>query len=238
VRDCTDVAIRDLTSAWAGTGLWGPSARAILEHLTATDRADLDAPSFAIREIFVAGIPCLAVRMSYVGEDGWELHCPAEYGAALWEAVWDAGQPFGLVPIGLAAVDSMRMECGFRALGSDLRAERTPYEAGLGFAVSSKRDDYTGAAALRQCQGEATLSLLEILDPSIVVLGKEPVHHRENTVGFVTSAAFGFSVAKSLALAYLPSELRSPGTDVEIEYFAIRYPARVLEQPLIAPKRG
>jgi glycine cleavage system aminomethyltransferase T len=175
--------------------------------------------------------------MSYVGEDGWELHCPTEYGAALWDAVWDAGQPFGLIAIGLAAIDSMRIECGFRALGTDLRAERTPYEAGLGFAVSSKRADYAGAARLRECRGENALALLEILDPTTVVLGKEPVLRGNETVGFVTSAAFGFSVAKSLALAYLPIELSAPGTELEIEYFAVRYPARVVQDPLIAPKR-
>lgn len=236
-RDHADVRIRDLTSAWAGVGLWGPRAKAILEQLTAIDRADLDTPSFSIKDIFVAGIPCLAVRMSYVGEDGWELHCPTEYGAALWDAVWEVGQPFGLIAIGLAAVDSMRIECGFRGLGTDLRAERTPYEAGLGFAVSSKRADYTGGAALRECRGETELSLLEILDPTTVVLGKEPVLSGNETVGFVTSAAFGYSVARSLALAYLPIELSAPGTDLDIEYFAKRYPARVVQDPLIVPKR-
>jgi glycine cleavage system aminomethyltransferase T/glycine/D-amino acid oxidase-like deaminating enzyme len=237
-RDRDDVVVRDFTSSWAGVGLWGPRARAILEQLTAIDRADLDAPSFAIREMFVAGIPCLAVRVSYIGEDGWELHCPTEYGAALWDAVWEAGQPLGLIAIGLAAVDSMRIECGFRALGTDLRAERTPYEAGLGFAVSSKRTDFTGAAALGTCRGETTLTLLELLDPATVVLGNEPVLHDNETAGFVTSAAFGFSVAKSLALAYLPIELSAPGTELEIEYFATRYPARVVAEPLIAPKRA
>lgn len=235
--DRSDVMVRDFTSAWAGVALWGPRAKAILEPLTNVDRGDLDAPSFSIREIFVAGIPCMAVRMSYVGEDGWELHCPTEYGAALWEAVWEGGRPYGLVAIGLAAVDSMRIECGFRGLGTDLRAERTPYEAGLGFAVSSKRNDYIGFKALKECQGNTALSLLEILDPTVVVLGKEPMIRNGETVGFVTSAAFGFSVAKSLALSYLPVELSAVGTEIEVEYFGARYPARVVEDPLIAAKR-
>jgi glycine cleavage system aminomethyltransferase T/glycine/D-amino acid oxidase-like deaminating enzyme len=234
--DRADVRISDVTSGGTALGLWGPNARTILVSLVQEERGELDIPAFGIREIFVAGIPCLAIHMSYVGEDGFELHCPTEYGAALWEAIWQAGQEHGLVAAGLHAMDSLRLERGRLGLGTDLLADRTPYEAGVGFAVSSKRSDYIGKQALDGSRPSYTLATIALDDPSMSLLGKEPVLLDGQIAGFVTSANTAWSTGQSLALAYLPADRANVGTPVETEYFGARLPGRVVESPVVASK--
>src|SRR5690606_8851569 len=143
-RDIPNVTVRDITSGTCALGLWGPLATRILSELTDADLSKDAFPPYRYQQIFIDVIPALAIRMSYVGEDGFELHVPTEYGGALWDLLWTTGQPLGLIAAGGAAMDSLRMERGFRALGTDLRAEYTPFEAGLAHAVTSKRDNYLG----------------------------------------------------------------------------------------------
>ncbi len=236
--DESEVVIRDVTSGWCGLGLWGPRAEAIVTPLIDDSLSRRDFPPFAARELVVAGIPCLALRLSYVGEDGWELHAPAEYGAALWDAVWVAGRAHDLVAAGSGAMDSLRLERGFRALGTDLRGEYTPYEAGLGFAVSPGRTDYIGADALARTTAPRRLCCLVLDRPEVVLVGKEPILSEETVVGYVTSANFGYTVGKSLAYGYLPSELARAGTRVAVEYFGKRTGATVTTEPLYVPGRA
>jgi glycine cleavage system aminomethyltransferase T len=237
-RDLADVEVRDVTSGWCGLGLWGPRApeiaRALVEAEDGT-RPDLSEAAFApytIRSLVVGGIPCLALRMSYAGEDGWELHTTTDYGAALWDAVWAAGQPYGLVAAGGTAMDSLRLERGFRVLGSDLRGEHTPQEAGLGFTVSKKRGGFIGAAALATQEPAVQLSCLVLDDSAVVLTGKEPIVDGDEAVGFVTSANFGYTVGASLALGYVPVAFAEPGTRLTVEYFGERIGATVAEEPL------
>jgi glycine cleavage system aminomethyltransferase T/glycine/D-amino acid oxidase-like deaminating enzyme len=237
-RDLPGIEVREVTSAWCGLGLWGPNAPAILAPLV--DDADLSEqafPPYTARELFVGGVPCLALRMSYVGEDGWEIHTRTEYGGALWDVLWEAGRPHGLVAAGGGAMDSLRLERGFRALGTDLRAEFTPHEAGLGFAVSKRKRDYLGFAALRERTPGHRLSCLVLDDPEVVV-GKEPILAGDNAVGWVTSANFGYTVGKSIAYGYLPLPLANVGTRLEIEYFGVRHGATVAAEPLYDRKSG
>jgi glycine cleavage system aminomethyltransferase T len=234
-RDCADVQISEVTSAWCGLGLWGPAAPEILAELTDADLSEAAFPPYTARRISVAGLPCLALRMSYVGEDGWEVHVPTEYGMALWEELWSAGRPRGLVAAGGGAMDSLRLERGFRALGTDLRGESTPREAGLGFAVSKRRTDFVGAAALAARPLASRLACLVLDDPSIVLVGKEPILAGDEVVGWVTSANFGYTVARSIAYGYLPRELAAPGQRLEVEYFGERHPGRVVREPLYQP---
>lgn len=232
VRDLPDVVVRDLTSSWCGLGLWGPRALAMLRPLVEDDLSIEAFPPYTAREVIVAGLPCLALRLSYVGEDGFELHVPTEYGGALWDALWAAGEPHGLVAAGGMAMDSLRLERGFRALGTDLRSEYTPREAGLGFAVTKRRTNYIGAAALATHRPRVRLSCLIVDDPRVVLVGKEPILNGDSVVGFVTSATFGYTVGQSIALGYLPLALAEPGTRLEVEYFGVRTAATVTAEPL------
>ncbi len=233
LRDMPDVSVRDVTPAWAALGLFGPNALDILSAIVDQPLCLDDHPRYSARWISVGSIPVLAIRMSYVGEEGFELHTSTEYGSALWDLVWDAGQPLGLIAAGGAAMDSLRLEKGFLSLGTDLRAEYTPKEAGLGFTIDKSRTDYIGAAALAASKPGKKLTTL-LLDPSAPVpLGKEPILANGTVVGYVSSANFGFTVGHPIALGYLPLDLATPGTQLAIEYFAISYPATVVEGPLL-----
>src|SRR5579863_9125947 len=167
------VAVDDVTSAYACLGLWGPRARNILQPLTGTT---LDFPYMSSRELAVGPVPCLALRVTYVGELGWELYCPTEFGLALWDAIWEAGVGLGLVAGGYRAIDSLRLEKGYRVWGSDISPEDTPFEAGLGFAVKLDKGDFIGREALLAAQEpERRLCCLVLTDPRAVALGSEPV---------------------------------------------------------------
>jgi 4-methylaminobutanoate oxidase (formaldehyde-forming) len=198
-----DVRIADVTSAWACFGLWGPQARGLLAPLTQASLANVDFPYPSMQETTVADVPVRALRVTYVGELGWELYCPMEYGAALWEAL----AATGATPGGYRAIESLRLEKGYRAWGSDIGPVTTPAEAGLGFAVR-RGAGFVGAAAL----GEPVrrLRCLTLADPLVVALGGEPVWIGDTVVGQVTSGGYGYTVARSIAYAYLPVTASGP----------------------------
>ena len=185
-----------------------------------------------MRELAVADAPVRALRVTYVGEHGWELYCPAEYGAGLWQAVWDAGQEHGLVAAGYRAIDSLRLEKGYRAWAVDITPDDTPLEAGLEFCV---REDKTfiGADALAQPRRRLRCVVLE--DPRSVALGNEPVRIGDRVVGRVTSGGYGYSVQRSIAYAYLPAEL-AVGTEVQIDIFGRWVGGEVAGEPLFDPE--
>jgi glycine cleavage system aminomethyltransferase T len=233
LRDMDDVVVRDITPAWAAMGLWGPNALAILDQVADQPLCLDDHPPYSARWISIGSIPVLAIRMSYVGEEGFELHTSTEYGSALWDLVWDAGQPLGLIAAGGAAMDSLRLERGFLSLGTDLRAEYDPRESGLSFAIDKNRSDYIGADALATSKPAKKLATL-LLEPNAPVpLGKEPILSGGEVVGYVSSANFGFSIGRPIALGYLPIDLAVSGTELCIEYFAEPYRATVAETPLL-----
>ncbi len=233
LREMDDVVVRDITPAWAAMGLWGPNAFAILDRI-ADEPIDLDDhPPYSAREIAIGSIPVLAIRMSYVGERGFELHTSSEYGSALWDLVWEAGQPLGLIAAGGAAMDSLRLERGFLSLGTDLRAEYSPRDAGIAFTIDKSRSNYIGAEALAGAHPRKKLTTL-VLDPGAPVpLGKEPILHGSDVVGYVSSANFGFTIGRPIALGYLPIDLAHPGASLSIEYFAELFSATVSRTPLI-----
>ena len=171
--------------------------------------------------------------MSYVGEEGFELHSSTEFGSALWDLIWDAGQPHGLIAAGGAAMDSLRIEKGFLSLGTDLRAEYSPQEAGLAFTIDKSRANYIGASALAESKPAKKLATL-LLDPHAPVpLGKEPILANGTVAGYVSSANFGFTVGHPIALGYLPLDLATPGAQLTIEHFATPYTATVVEGPML-----
>jgi glycine cleavage system aminomethyltransferase T len=138
-----------------------------------------------------------------------------------------------MVACGLTAMDSLRLEKGYLALGTDIRSEHTPHEAGLSFAVSKRRTNYIGYEALQTRKVEKRLSTMTFDGPSVVVIGKEPILHEGKIVGYVTSANYGYTVQKSIAYGYLPTDLAEPGAKLEIEWFGKAYDVRVERAPLL-----
>jgi glycine cleavage system aminomethyltransferase T/glycine/D-amino acid oxidase-like deaminating enzyme len=226
---CTDV-----TARWACFGLWGPQARSMLAPLTPDA---LDFGYMRMRELTVGDVPVRALRVTFVGELGWELYCPTEYGAGLWRTLWDAGRKDGLIAGGYRAIDSMRLEKGYRVWAADITPEETPYQAGLGFCV--KHDGgFVGAPALAGAaavEPARQLRCLVLDDPRSVALGNEPVRVEGEVLGRVTSGGYGYSVERSIAYAYLPREL-GPGTDVEVDIFGAWVPGAVAVEPLYDAK--
>ena len=233
------VRVRDITSSRACLGIWGPRARDILAPLTRDDLSNEAFPYLTAREITLAHVPVLALRVTYVGELGWELYPPSEYGRGLWQTLWEAGRAQGMLAGGYRAIDALRLEKGYRAWSSDITPEETPYEAGLGFAVRlDKGTDFIGREALlaqKAAGPRRRLACLVLDDPRSVTLGNEPVRIDGAIVGRVTSGGYGHAVGKSIAYAYLPPERAVPGTRGEIDVFGAWVGAEVVREPLWDP---
>jgi len=231
------VHLREITGNTVCLGLWGPHARDILASICADDLSNAAFPYFSARRIQIGAIPVTALRVSYVGELGWELYAPVEYGARLWNNLWEAGQAHGLIAAGRAAFETLRLEKGYRSWGADMTTEHTPAEAGLTFAVKLKKGDFIGRDALPATDTHPCrrLSCLTLDDPTSVLMGKEPILIDETPVSYVTSAGFGFSVGQSIAYGYLPATHTAPGTTVTIESFGQTLPSTVQPDPIFDP---
>jgi 4-methylaminobutanoate oxidase (formaldehyde-forming) len=234
------VRIHDVTSGLACFGIWGPRARDVLEPLTPADLSNDAFPYMTLQEITVGDVPLRALRVTYVGELGWELYCPTEYGRGLWRAVWKAGQEHGIVAGGYRAIDSMRLEKGYRVWGADITPDETPYEGGVGFCVKlDKEVPFIGRDALlaaKEAGPRTRLACLTLEDPRRVALGNEPVRVGGEIVGRVTTGGYGYTVERSIAYAYLPPDRAEPGTAVEVEIFGRWIAGEVAAEPLFDPK--
>ncbi|MCL4269083.1 MAG: FAD-dependent oxidoreductase [Anaerolineales bacterium] len=237
--DDGSVTMEDVGSNYACIGMWGPKARKILEKVTTDDVSNAGFPYMTSKRINVGDVPVLASRVTYVGELGWEFYCPMEYGLRLWDTLWEAGKREGMVAGGYKAIDSLRLEKGYRYWSGEISPDYTPYEAGLGFAVKLDKDNFIGKEALvkQKAQGlTRKLCTIILADDRTIVLGKEPIHLNGKTVGWVASGGFGYSVNKSIAYAYLPMEYAKPGTKLEIECFGEQVSAEVTQAVLWDPK--
>jgi len=189
-----------------------------------------------LREITVGNVPVRALRVTYVGELGWELYCPMEYGIGLWNAIWESGEPHGIIAGGYRAIDSMRLEKGYRVWGADITPDETPYEGGLGFCVKLDKDGgFIGRDALAEANqnGPRTrLSCLLLEDPHSIALGNEPVRVGGEIRGRVTTGGYGYTVERSIAYAYLPAALAVPGTGVAVEIFGRWVEGEIAAEPL------
>jgi len=236
-RDGT-VQIREVTEEWACIGLWGPWAREILRAVTDDDVSRAAFPYMSCRTIRIADVPVRAQRVTYVGELGWELYVPADGGLTVWDALWEAGRPHGLRPVGYRAVDSLRLEKGYRYWSTDVTPERTPYEAGLGFCVKLDKGDFQGREVLLRQRAEGVtrkLCCLRLTDGTAVAVGNEPVSHEGKVVSQVTSGGYGYTVRESIAYAYLPVSLASLGSRVGIDVDGREVPATVEREPRYDP---
>ncbi|MFC9609680.1 FAD-dependent oxidoreductase [Streptomyces sp. NPDC056938] len=231
-----DVQIRDITSGTCCIGVWGPLARDLVQPLTRDDFSHEGFGYFRAKQTYLGHVPVTAMRLSYVGELGWELYTTADLGLRLWDTLWEAGREHGVIAAGRSAFNSLRLEKGYRSWGHDMTEEHDPYEAGVGFAVRMDRGEFLGKAALERKGGQPARRLTPLLldDPAAVVLGKEPVHVEGGSVGYVTSASYGYTLGRCVAYAWLPP--LAAGTGVHIEYFGEKLPATVADEPLFDPK--
>lgn len=228
------VRIADVSSSYCCVGLWGPLAPQVLQSVTFTDVSKAQFPFFSVQQMRIGSIPAIAVRVSYVGESGWEIYAPTECGLKLWDTLWQAGQPHGLIAAGGGAFESLRLEKGFLLWGTDIHTEYDPYEAGLGFAVKPNKGDFVGKEALlrRREYPSRKLCYLTLDDPTVTVLGKEPVLADGKVLGYATSAGYGYSLGRCVVYAYLPLAYAASGTKVKVEYFGKPYAATVVEKLL------
>ncbi|MCV0425466.1 MAG: FAD-dependent oxidoreductase [Roseibium sp.] len=234
----------DITSSNAVLSLMGPRARAVLEKVTRSDVSNEGFRFGSIRTIGIAGCPVQALRVTYVGELGWELHLPVEYAQTVYATLMEAGAEHGLVNAGYRAIESLRLEKGYRAWGSDIGPDHTPFEAGLGWAVKLRKDmDFKGRAAAEAQKANGVKKMLACftVDPSVVLLGRETIYRNGERVGWLTSGGFGYSVGKSIGYGYV----RDPnGVDAnfvksgtyELEVATERFPCEVTLSPLYDPK--
>jgi glycine cleavage system aminomethyltransferase T len=242
--DGGSVEFQELTSALCAVGVWGPRARDLLQSVTEDDVSDEGFPFATVKEITIGQIKVLAFRISYVGELGWEIYAPMEQGLRLWDILWEAGQTFGVVPVGIGVYGTTaRLEKGYRAYGHELEQEYNPVEAGLS-RPRVKRQDFIGKEAYLRARAEEPAALLCTLtvddhtslsgaprymlgNEPILTPDGEPIVDRKGRRSYVTSAGTGPSVGKHILLGYLPLEYAQVGTKLAVEYFGEQYPVTV-----------
>jgi len=252
----TGAQLTDLTSAWTTIGVWGPRARDVLQPVTLGDLSHAGFGFATCREVEMGGVTVLASRISYVGELGWELYVPMEQGAAVWDIVWEAGRPHGLVPVGIGVYGTTgRLEKGYRAFGNELTPDYNLVEAGM-TRPRVKEQPFCGKEAYlaqREVPPAAVLCTLTVDDNVSAdgqpryMLGGEPIltgdgERLVDAAGrpsYVTSAGAGPSVGKHLLMAYLPPEHAREGARLAVEYFGEQYPVTVAvagSTPLFDPE--
>jgi glycine cleavage system aminomethyltransferase T/glycine/D-amino acid oxidase-like deaminating enzyme len=232
------VRLRDVTSSYAVSGLWGPNARKVLQPLVPEDLSNEAFPYMRAQRIWIEHVPALALRISYAGELGWELYVPSEYGSWVWERLMEAGQEHGIIAAGGGAFESLRIEKGYRFAGVDMHTDYTADQSGLGFAVNLGKSAFIGKqAVIEERKVGLAKRLVPILldDANAAPLGGEPILIDGTKVGYVTSANFGYTVGKSIAYGYLPAEQAAPGTRAAVRIFDREVEGAVTTEPIFDP---
>jgi 4-methylaminobutanoate oxidase (formaldehyde-forming) len=233
----------DITSAWSALTLMGPASRGILSSVTTADLRNESFPFGTMQTIDIAGCPVRALRITYMGELGWELHLPVEHAPTVYDTLLTAGASRGLVNAGYRAIESTRLEKGYRAWGSDIGPDHTPLDAGLGWAVKLKTDiPFHGREAIEAQRATGLRKMLAtfIVDPSLVLLGRETIYRNDERVGWLTSGGFGYTIDRSIGVGYVrnPSGLTREWVltgSYELEVAGVRVPAELSLQPLYDP---
>lgn len=245
IPDGLNAQLVDVTSAYSVLSLMGPNARKILEEAT---RDDVSNEIFAFgtsRIIGIGGCPVRALRVTYVGELGWELHLPTEYATKVYDVLTTIGEKYGLALAGYRAIESLRLEKGYRAWGSDIGPDHTPIEAGLGWAVKLRMNiDFKGREAMQQQKSDGVRKMLAgftVDDPEIILVGRETIYRNGERVGWLTSGGFGYTIDKSIGYGYV----RNPegvdkafleSGDYELEVATVRVKAQLHTTALYDPK--
>jgi 4-methylaminobutanoate oxidase (formaldehyde-forming) len=240
-----DARLADVTSQHAVLSLMGPRARDILAAVAEGDVSDAAFPFASLRRLAVAGAPVMALRITYVGELGWELHIPVEFAATVYDALTAAGAPHGLVDAGYRAIESLRLEKGYRAWGADIGPDHSPLMAGLGFAVKLRTAiPFLGREALEAQRGRRLPRLLAgftVADPDVILLGRETIYRNGKRVGWLSSGGWGYTLAANIGCGYVrdPQEGVDPETVLagryELEVATERVPAEVFLRPPYDP---
>ncbi len=242
--DDGSVAVEDVTDSWGVLMIAGPRARDVLAPLADADLSTEAFPFMAARDIHVGPVPVRALRVTYTGELGWELHHPVEYSRALYELLIAAGAGAGLADIGYRALDSLRLEKGYRLWGVDITSQYTPLEAGLERFVRFDKGDFLGREALIRQREEGVRQRLACLTVALnepddlFPRGGEPLYSADQVVGYLRAAHPGHAVGQTIGLAYLPVALCAPGTSLEVEILGKRRPVAVVEAPLYDREGG
>ena len=230
------VEIRETTEELCVVGMWGPRARDVLEATTDDDVSEEGFPFMKARTIHVEGFEVFAQRVTYVGELGWEFYLEPAVAMQVWDRLMTAGQTSGIRPGGYRALDSLRMEKGYRYYGTDLTLLDNPLEAGLGFCVRFDKGDFNGREALKAAKTAGISRRLRTLlvgeQEYVTVYGGEAVYADGSIVGRLRSCAYGFTVGRNIAYSYLPVGL-GPGARVEVDVFGRRVPADVSTDALL-----
>jgi 4-methylaminobutanoate oxidase (formaldehyde-forming) len=231
------VDLRETTDELSVIGLWGPNARDVLERVTEADVSEEGFPFMQARSLHIGGAMALAQRVTYVGELGWELYVDPGWAVQVWDRLMAAGRKYCIRPGGYRALDSLRMEKGYRYYGTDLTLLDNPFQAGLGFCVQLDKGEFNGRDALvaaREAGIKRRLRTLVVGDDEYVpIYGGEAVHGADGVVGRVRSCAYGFTAKKNLAYSYLPVEI-GPGGQVQVEVFGSLVPASVTADAVIS----
>ena len=227
-----DVSIDDITDSLAIFGIWGPKSREILQSLTTSDLSNAAFAFMHSKEIEINGVRVRATRITYVGELGWELYIPVDKALGIWESLHKAGG----FPCGYRAIESLRLEKGYLAWGGEINTENNPYEAGLNFAVSKKKNNFYGHSALQNLKNpKRKLVAITFDDIRQVPIGSEPIRIGNEVVGRIKSGGQGYSIGKAIGYAYLPIEYSAPGTDLEVEFFGKWVSGKISATPLYDP---
>jgi 4-methylaminobutanoate oxidase (formaldehyde-forming) len=239
-----DARLIDVTSAHAVLSVMGPRTRDVLQSLTEQDLSNAGFPFGRLKRMTIGGAPVLALRVTYVGELGFELHIPVEFALGVYDALMTAGKPHGIANAGYRAIESLRLEKGYRSWGADIGPDHSPLMAGLAWAVKLKSSTpFQGRPALEAQAGERLPRLLAGLttDPSVVLLGRETIYRDGKCVGWLTSGGFGYTVGRSIGYGYVRDAEGGVDRDkvlsgrYELEVATTRVPAEVFLDPLYDP---
>lgn len=233
------VVLRDVTSSWAVLNLCGPQSREVLQQVTESDVSHAGFPFAQCRDISIGYANIRALRVTYVGELGWELHIPMEYAQYVYQTLWDAGQSVGLIDAGYRAIESLRLEKGYRYWSADITPDYDPFSAGLGFCVSfKKRTSFLGRAALERIQrdGHPYTLCCFTLAQDVELLGGETICKQNKVLGVLTSGGYGHTIKKTIAYGYIPTS-EAQSTDFTIEVLGQSIPATRHDGPLYDPDR-
>jgi 4-methylaminobutanoate oxidase (formaldehyde-forming) len=201
--------LTDVTWSYSMLGVMGPKARDLLSKITDADLSNEAFPFATARDIYIGYASAFAIRMSFVGELGWELYIPTPFAQGIFDALMEAGEEFNVKPCGLHAVDSLRMEKGFRHWSGDITPDDTPFEAGLGFAVKLDKDDFIGKSALLKQRQEGIkrkLVIFTIDDPEPLIYHDEPVYCNGEIVGENTHGSYSHVTDHAIGMVYLSND--------------------------------
>lgn len=232
--------VRDITTEWACIALWGPQSRKTLQKVTSSDVSNGAIPYLRSAWIDINGAKVQAQRVSYIGELGWELYIPVASAVQVWDALFAAGQEFGLEVGGYKSLEGLRLEKGYRYFTADISALENPFEAGLGFCVHWDKGDFIGRQALEQFKAQGLKRKLCTLTLEgkeyQPIYGGEAVYLDGKVIGRVRSGGYGFTVERNIAFAYLPLDLAKVGTKIQVEVFDKKLTAEVAPTVLVDPK--